>query len=54
MELADRLEAVDAPPVKGLAMANLLVEDGTAVLYAHEPSDPLRPAVEAILAALDR
>jgi hypothetical protein len=53
-ELADRLEAVDAPPVKGLAMANLLVEDGTAVLYAHEPSDPLRPAVEAILAALDR
>jgi hypothetical protein len=53
-ELADRLEAVDSPPVKGLAMANLLVEDGTAALYAHEPSDPLRPAVEAILAALDR
>ena len=54
MELADRLEAVDSPPVKGLAMATLLVEDGTAALYAHEPSDPLRPAVEAILAALDR
>jgi hypothetical protein len=53
-ELADRLEAVDSPPVKGLAMANLLVEDGTAALYAHAPSDPLRPAVEAILAALDR
>jgi hypothetical protein len=53
-ELADRLEAVGAPPVKGLAMANLLVEDGTAALYAHEPSEPLRPAVEAILAALDR
>jgi hypothetical protein len=53
-ELADRLEAVDSSPVKGLAMANLLVEDGTAALYAHEPSDPLRPAVEAILAALDR
>ena len=54
MELADRLEAVDAPPVKGLAMANLLMEDGTAALYANAPSDPLRPAVEAILAALDR
>jgi hypothetical protein len=54
MELADRLEAVDSPPVKGLAMANLLVEEGTAPLYAHAPSDPLRPAVEAILAALDR
>jgi hypothetical protein len=55
MELADRLEAVDSPPVKGLAMANLLVEDGTPALYdAHPPSDPLRPAVEAILAAFDR
>jgi hypothetical protein len=54
MELAGRLEAADSPPVKGLAMANLLVEDGTAALYAHGPSDPLRPAVEAILAALDR
>jgi hypothetical protein len=55
MELADRLEAVDSPPVKGLAMANLLVEDGTPALYdAHAPSDPLRPVVEAILAAFDR
>lgn len=53
-ELAGRLEAGDAPPVKGLAMANLLVEDGMAALYTHEPSDPLRPALEAILAALDR
>jgi hypothetical protein len=54
MELADRLEAVDSPPAKGLAMANLLVEDGTGALYAHEPSDPIRPAVEAVLAALRR
>jgi hypothetical protein len=60
MELADRLEAVDSPPLKGLAMANLLVEDGTGALYARgglyapEPSDPLRPAVEAVLAALCR
>ena len=53
-ELAGRLAAADSPPVKGLAMANLLVEDGSAALYAHQPSDPLRPAVEAILAALDR
>ena len=34
-------------------MATLLVEDGTGALYAHEPADPLRPAVEATLAALD-
>jgi hypothetical protein len=54
MELADRLEAVESPAVKGLAMANLLVENSTAALYVHEPSDPVRPAVEAILAALDR
>jgi hypothetical protein len=54
MELAGRLEAADSPPVKGVAMANLLEEDGTAALYPHEPSDPLRPTVEAILAALDR
>jgi hypothetical protein len=53
-ELAERLEGLSSPPVKGLAMANLLVEDGTAPLYAHEPSDPLRPAVEATLAALGR
>ena len=54
LELAGRLEEADSPPVKGLAMANLLVEDGTAALHAREPSNPLRPAVEAILAALDR
>jgi hypothetical protein len=54
MELADRLEAVESPAVKGLAMANLLVEDGTASLYAHGASDPLRPAVDATLAALGR
>jgi hypothetical protein len=54
LELADRLEAIDPPPVKGLAMANLLVEDGMAAVYVHESSDSLRPAVEAILAALER
>lgn len=54
MELAERLEAVDSPPIKGLAMATLLVEDGTGALYVHEPADPLRPAVEAVLAALAR
>ena len=54
IEVANRLQATDSPSVKGLAMANLLIEDGNAALYAHEPSDPLRPAVEAILAALDR
>ena len=35
MELADRLKAVDSPPVKGVAMATLLVEDGLGA--------PLRP-----------
>jgi hypothetical protein len=54
LELADRLEARDPPPIKGLAMANLLLEDGTGALYAHEPSDPIRPAVEAVLAGLHR
>jgi hypothetical protein len=54
MELADRLEAVDSPPLKGLAMANLLVEDGSGALFAPELSDPLRSAVEATLAALRR
>ena len=53
-EVGERLEAVDAPPVKGLAMATLLVDDGMGVLYVTGPSDPLRPTVEAILAALDR
>jgi hypothetical protein len=52
MELAERLEAVDSPPIQGLAMATLLVEDGTGALYVHEPADPLRPAVQAVLAAL--
>jgi hypothetical protein len=54
MELVERLEAVDSPPIKGLAMANLLVEDGTGALYLHEPADPLRPVVKAVLAALGR
>ena len=52
MELAERLEAADSPPIKGVAMATLLVEDGTGALYVHEPADPLRPAVQAVLAAL--
>lgn len=54
MGVAERLEAVDSPPIKGVAMANLLVEDGSEALYAHEPADPLRPAVEGVLAALGR
>jgi len=53
VELADRLEAADTPPIKGLAMANLLVEDGTGALYAQD-SDPVEPAVDAALAALRR
>jgi hypothetical protein len=54
VEVADRLEAEDSPPVKGLAMADLLVEDAGSPLYVHQPADRLRHAVEAILAALGR
>jgi hypothetical protein len=54
LELADRLEAIDSPPIQGLAMANLLVADGGAAVYSCEPSDALRPAIEGIPAALDR
>jgi hypothetical protein len=53
MELAERLETADPPSARGLAMANLLVEDGDGALYAHGSSNPLRPVTEAILAALD-
>jgi hypothetical protein len=52
MELAGRLETLESPPAKGLAMANLLVEDGSGALYAQESSDPVRPAVDAVLTAL--
>jgi hypothetical protein len=52
--LVERLESAASPSAKGLAMANLLVEDGDGALYARGPSNPLRSAVEAILAALDR
>jgi hypothetical protein len=52
MELAERLEAAESPPIKGVAMATLLVEDGTGALYAHQRADPLRPAVQAVLAAV--
>ena len=51
-ELGERLEAADSPPIKGVAMATLMVEDGTGALYVHEPADPLRPAVQSVLAAL--
>jgi hypothetical protein len=54
LDVADRLEGEDSPPVKGLAMADLLVEDAGSPLYVHQPAERLRTAVEAILAALDR
>ena len=52
-EVVDRLEAEDSAPVKGLAMADLLVEDAGSPLYVQRPSDRLQAALEATLAALD-
>jgi hypothetical protein len=54
LEVVDRLEAEDSPPVKGLAMADLLVEDAGSPHYVRQAADRLGAAVEAILAALDR
>lgn len=54
LRVANRLEAETSPPVKAVAMANLLVEDAGSPLFVHRPTDRARAAVEAIVAALDR
>ena len=49
MEVADRLEEEDSPPVQAVAMATLLVEDGLGPLYVQEHRDRLGPAVRSVL-----
>jgi hypothetical protein len=54
VRLVERLRGDEPHAVKGLAMANLLVEDGRSPLYAHQLSgDPLGPALKATLSAID-
>jgi hypothetical protein len=54
MELAATLRSNGPHPVQGLAMANLLVEDGDSSLYVHDRPDHLEQTVEATLAAFHR
>jgi hypothetical protein len=52
--LAQRLRHEGPHPVKGLAMAYVLVEDAQSPLYAHELcGDPLGPAVGAAILAME-
>jgi hypothetical protein len=51
MEVADRPEEEDPPPVKAVAMATLLVEDGLGPMYVQEHGDRLGPAVRSVLSA---
>jgi hypothetical protein len=51
--LAERLRGDGPHAAKGLAMTNLLLQDGQSPLYAHELSgEELGPAVEETLLAL--
>jgi hypothetical protein len=51
--IVELLEADDVPPVRGLAMVHLLLEDARSALYAHELSgQSLEPALQAIVHAL--
>lgn len=54
LELAARVSSKGPHPVKGLAMANLLVEDGDSPLYVHDRPHRLERAVKATLAAFHR
>jgi hypothetical protein len=51
MEVADRIEEEDSPPVKAVAMATLLVEDGLGPMYVQEHGDRLAPALRSVLSA---
>ena len=53
VKLAERLRAKGSHPVRGLAMANLLLEDGGGPLYVHDTLDGLERAVGATLSAID-
>jgi hypothetical protein len=53
-ELAGRVRQARPQNVRGLAMASVLLEDPRSPLYAHTPSDQLKPAIQAASSALDR
>jgi hypothetical protein len=52
-ELADRLDGWEPVEPRGVARVRLLLRDGTGPLYSESPSDELRRAVRAALAALE-
>jgi hypothetical protein len=53
-ELAGKLRRAGSHNVRGLAMASVLVEDPRSPLYAHTPSDQLKPAIQAASSAIER
>jgi hypothetical protein len=53
-ELAAKLRRQRPLNLRGLAMASILIEDGRSELYAHTPTDQLKPAIAATISALDR
>jgi hypothetical protein len=53
-ELAGKVRQGRPQNVRGLAMASVLLEDPRSPLYAHTPSDHLKPAIQAASSALDR
>lgn len=48
-ELAETLRSAHPHPVKGLAMASVLLEDREGPLYANDSAESLRTALDAIL-----
>jgi hypothetical protein len=53
-ELAAKLRRAGSHDVRGLAMASVLLEDPRSPLYAHTPSDQLKPALQAASSAIGR
>jgi len=52
-ELADALRSTGPHTVKGLAMTSTLLEDGRGPLYANDPAEKLREALDATISELD-
>lgn len=52
-ELAAALRDTGPHAVKGLAMASTLLEDPRGPLYANDPADKLREALDATISGLD-
>jgi hypothetical protein len=53
-ELATKVRRAGSHNVRGLAMASVLLEDPRSPLYAHTPSDQLKPAIQAASSAIER